>query len=142
MSDARERVVEELTQAQHDAWPGVDADFIVNTEAIMPIIDRLLADRTPDSFTITTSTDGTTVATTGHVHTPDLDAVLDAVHPECMIGMARHEYDGVWYAEIRYPYTDSIPTDEQTFKESWATGPTRMSAIADACRKAREVQGE
>lgn len=39
----RAALVDELTQAQHDAWPGVDADFIVNTEAIMPIIERLLA---------------------------------------------------------------------------------------------------
>ena len=43
--ETRADLVEELTQAQHDAWPGLDADFIVNTEAIMPIIDRLLADR-------------------------------------------------------------------------------------------------
>ena len=57
-----------------------------------------------------------------------IDAMLDDVHPQCGIDLLRHEYDDVWFAEIRWPSLRAVT----------GTGPTRVAAIADACDKAKE----
>lgn len=78
--------------------------------AIMPIIDRLLASR-------------------------DIDTMLDAVHPEAMVETWLQEAE----PEVGLPaaFIALLRCPGATFPIN-GCGPTRTSAIANACRKARE----
>ena len=112
--------------------PYTDTEFQAGL-AVMTIIDRLLAER-------------------------DIDAMLNAVHPKAKL-TGVYEIDGqyeslrkhgesvdpttdLYYADIHWPYTEDIDYDCQTYNSKWGYGPTRVAAIADACRKAREATND
>ena len=90
------------------AYDIADKELPDIVEDVMPIIDRLLAER-------------------------DIDAMLDAVHPQARLNYLGYaDFDLCWNAYLWTP----------DFVATTGTGPTRTAAIADACRKAREEQGE
>ena len=88
------------------AYDIADKELPDIVEDVMPIIDRLLAER-------------------------DIDAMLDAVHPQARLNYLGYaDFDLCWNAYLWTP----------DFVATTGTGPTRLEAIADACRKAREGQ--
>ena len=128
--EKRVALVEELEEALYGGWmfrtgdsderltikdmtPGIRRSLVSKyrnipeqAAAIMPIIDRLLAER-------------------------DIDAMLDAVHPQARLNYLGYaDFDLCWNAYLWTP----------DFVATTGTGPTRLEAIADACRKAREGQ--
>lgn len=162
--EQRAALVEELTKAQHDAWPGVDADFIVNTEAIMPIIDRLLADRTmPDDDAV----ERAAKAFHNSSATPwwNESHTWDGVHPETYRKEVRDRMRLVLEAAAgTAPEKDIDALLDSVHPKAWiervtqgwrergewaatiaaptgvwvGTGPTRTGAVLDAVAEARK----
>lgn len=92
---------------------------MVAEEAVMPIIERVIAER-------------------------DLDALLDSVHPVAAIGWMFKTDDTdperKWFSDVRYPYTEDIPYDCQTYMAQNGYGPTRTAAVQAAVKAAKEAQ--
>ena len=72
---------------------------------------------------------------------PGLDELLDSVHQKAMISFVFQHDSEPWIAGVRWPYTDELPIDSQTFASAEGTGPTRIDAIADAVRQAKGTEG-
>ena len=90
------------------AYDIADKELPDIVEDVMPIIDRLLAER-------------------------DIDAMLDAVHPQARLNYLGYaDFDLCWNAYLWTP----------DFVATTGTGPTRTAAIADACRKARNLTND
>lgn len=67
-----------------------------------------------------------------------IDSLLDRVHPEAvLVWMCRKNTDQ-WLVEIRYPYTEDLPYDCQTYSNAVGIGPTRMEALRDAIQIVKE----
>lgn len=82
--------------------------YRLEAENVLPIIDRLLAER-------------------------DIDAMLNAVHPDAAVYVNPYAGD-MFGAQITWPCDEGA----EWHRCLGLLRPTRAAAIADACRKARE----
>ncbi len=158
-------LVEELADAM---WTGVLEDStrmeryrLIGT-SIMPIIDRLLADRAttvaePDAETVERvasaisehgrAGDVEAMARAAIAAMPScadaewLDEALDSVHPETYVSYV-HQWnseDGMQRACIRWPRKDAKNWNGYPHHDSVGYGTTRKAAILDAVKKAKEA---
>ena len=77
---------------------------------------------------------------------PELDELLNSIHPKCFIKEARdYLYSGIfdkkpvtkWRIDIRWP-----DLEDPSLLGATGTGSTRMEAIRDAVRRAREASND